>query len=54
MNGALPGDLFDPKPALKKFEGNGRRGHAEDRRITAGLLPSIRKFPPGQQRSGRQ
>ena len=48
MNGGpYQGDLFDPKPALKKFEGQRPPGATlRTERITAGLLPSIRKFAP--------
>ena len=48
MNGGpYQGDLFDPKPALKKFEGQRPDGATlRTERITGGLLPSIRKFAP--------
>ena len=48
MNGGpYQGDLFDPKPALKKFQGQRPEGATlRTERITGGLLPSIRKFAP--------
>ena len=48
MNGGpYQGDLFDPKPALKKFQGQRPQGATlRTERITGGLLPSIRIGQP--------
>ncbi len=48
MNGGpYQGDLFDPKPLLKKFEGQRpAQANLRTERVTAGLLPSPFRFEP--------
>jgi len=48
MNGgAYPGDLFDPKPALAKYEGQRPDAvNLRTERVTSGLMPSPFKFEP--------